>query len=293
MIRRLLALGALFGGLLLPSLAVGDDFYSAGAANYGANRFTVDLFGHNNAVETSEESLWSGDDASGEDNGPLRCFDNMIESTVPTAKAIFMSSDDEADAGEVVTVHALDANWDPVTIEVTLGVTNTSSTTNVQIGTANLMRINRAFVAGRTAVVGTIYLHLDTSIGTDGLPDDVPNHLVAVIDIGTNETQMACYSVPNNYTAFLSHICMINDSINGGTEIQTYRLRASVDGQITRVRWGPFEIATLVQHCQEFIQPLSFGEKTDIELTAVSTDNSTTATMGLILVKNGQSLTGR
>ena len=292
--KRLLTLGLLFGGLLFPttSVAGGDDVYSAGAASYGARRFTVDIFAFNNAIATAEESIWGGDDAISAGTGPARCFANMNSGTTPTAAAIFMSSDDEADAGEAVTVDALDANWNPVTILVTLGVTNTSSTANVQIGSANLMRINRAYVAGQTAVVGNIYLHLDDTIGTDGLPDTIATDLVAHIAIGANETNMGCYSVPNDYTAFLSYLCVNND-VTTGTGVLDYRIRSSVNGQISRLKLGPVRLATLVTDCQDFSPPMAFAEMTDVEVTGLGgTSESATATFGLVLVKNGASLTG-
>lgn len=278
-------------GLLVPGIGLADDIYSVGSNAYGAARFTADVYGFNNAVATAEESVWDGDDATGAANGPARCFANMNTSTTPTAAAIYMSSDDENDAGVVITVEALDANWDPVTIAVTLGVTNTSSTANVQIGSANLMRINRAY-AGNTAVVGSIYIHLDDTIGTDGLPDTVATDLVALITIGANETNMACYSVPNDYTAFLSSLCVDNDTTTG-TSTMDYRLRASENGQAPRVKAGRFELATTLSTCKLFLPPLKFDEKTDIEVTGLGgSSESTSATFGLVLIKNGQSLSG-
>ena len=290
--KRLLTLGALFGGLLFPMVSVSDDVYSAGAAGYAAGRFTADIYGHNGLVENAEESIWDGEDAISAGTGPVRCFSNMNAGTVPTAAAIFISSDDEADAGEEITVDALDANWDPVTIVQALGAAAASGTVNAQIGSATLMRINRAYVAGRTAVVGNIYLHLDDTIGTDGLPDTILTDLVAHITIGNNETQMACYSVPNDYTAYLTYVCTDNDTITGSGTVD-FRLRASVDGQISRVRWGPHVEADATGDCRTFIQPLSFDEMTDIDITGLSTGDSASANMGLILIKDGKSLTGR
>jgi hypothetical protein len=289
--KRLLTLGALFGGLLFPTVSGSEDVFSVAAHSYGAAKFTADIYGHNGLVENAEESIWDGEDAISAGTGPVRCFSNMNTGTVPTAAAIFISSDDEADAGEEITVDALDVNWNPVTIVQALGVAAASGTVNAQIGTADLMRINRAYVAGRTAVVGNIYLHLDDTIGTDGLPDTILTDLVAHITIGNNETQMACYSVPNDYTAFVTHICTDNDTITGSGTVD-FRLRASVDGQISRVRWGPHVVADAAGDCRNFTQPLSFGEMTDIDITGLSTGDSASANIGLVLVKNGRSLTG-
>ncbi len=254
--NRLLLLGGLFGALLLPATPgiTGDDIYSVAANTVHSPRYTVSLYGFNNSVASTEESVWDGDDATGAAAGPVRCFANMNTGATPTAAAIFMSSDDEADAGEIITVDALDANWDPVTIAVTLGTNNTSGTTNVQIGSANLMRINRAY-AGNTAIVGNVFLHLDDTIGTDGEPDTPATDVVAMITIGANETNMACYSVPNNYDAFLTNVCVSNESTTGSA-LARFRIRSSENGEPARVKEF-FQVPDLENRCTEYFPPIA------------------------------------
>ncbi len=297
--KKLLLLLAVFG-LLVPGISLADDIYSVGATPYGAARFTADVYGFNNAIATAEESIWDGDDASGAANGPVRCFTNLTATEVPTAAALYISSDDEDDSSDgtgvvVVTVEALDANWDPVTIVAPLGAAAAGGTLFAQVGSQTLMRVNRAYVSSATAAFpeGNIYIGKDVSDGgTDGIPDTIATDHVAQIVIGANETRQACYSVPNNYKAYMSYLCVHNDTTTG-TGIVDYRLRTRENGQPAKVRYGRFELASTLSSCQTFSPPMKIDEKTDIQVTGHGgTSESSSATFGLVLIKNGQSLSG-
>lgn len=287
-------------GLLVPGIGLGDDLFGIASNPYGASRYTETIYGFNNAVETAEESIWFGDDLPTEDAGPLRCFANMNTGTTPTAANLYISSSDEGDApagdttlGVLFTVEALDANWDPITITgVNLGVANAGGTLFKQIGSVTLMRINKVTVTS-AAATGDIYIGLDhtTDTAADGVPDTIATDSVAVIDIGQNETAMACYSVPNDYNAFLTEWC-ISDLGLQGTAATTFRIRASVNGAASTVKTH-LNVVEDAEECHTVSPPMYFGEKTDIEFTGLSTDDDATASFSLVLIKhNRQGLGG-
>ena len=285
--KRLLTIGALFGGLLLFSIpSNAGDIYQAAANAYGAPRFTANVFGRNLDADTTEDSIWEGSDLA----GPIRCFDVIGT----TAVALYISSDDEDDGSDnnaiSVTVEALDANWDPVTIEAPLGAASAGGTLFVQVGSVTLMRVNRAYVSTTTAVQGNIYIHTDSvDGGTDGVPDTILTELVASIAIGRDETHQACYTVPNNYNGFLTNFCTTNVD-TGANAVMQFFLRSSVNGATSRVQES-LQLAETVYQCTQHAPvgpPIVFGEMTDIELTSDSSANNAqvSGSFDLILIKN-------
>ena len=284
------------GLMLAPAIAWGggDDLFAIAANSLptsGAGapaRYAEPVFGFNNSIAGTEESIWDGDDASGAANGPVRCFANMNSGVTPTAANLFISSDDENDASDnnavSVTVEALDANWDPITIIAPLGAASAGGTVFAQIGTVTLMRINRAFVT-TAAPAGNIYIGKDTTDGgTDGIPDTIATDHVALIAIGTNETRQACYSVPNNYNAYLTDWCISNLSGNGTADV-VFRIRSSDNGAAARVQ-ARINLSDGGDRCQVVSPPMRFPEMTDIEFTGVSTADDAAANFGLVLISN-------
>lgn len=282
--KLLLFLTAL--GLLVPGTSESDDLFGIATHPYRAPRFTETIHGFNNSVAGTEESIWFGDDLPAATNGPVRCFANMNTGTTPTAAALYISSDDENDASDnnavSVTVEALDADWNPVTIVAPLGAASAGGTLFAQIGSVTLMRVNRAYVT-TAAPAGNIYIGLDdTDGGTDGIPDTIATDLVANIAIGQNETGQACYSVPNNYNAFLTEWC-ISDLAGNGAAATVFRLRSSVNGAASREKIR-LNVVSGGERCHTFSPPTRFGEKTDIEFTGTSTADDASANFSLVLI---------
>lgn len=250
----------------------------AAALGLVGSAFTVNKFGRNQDSDQTEDSIWDGSDRG----GPIRCFDVM--GTTPAA--LYISSDDENDAGLGVTVMALDGDWDEVTIEATLGVASASGTVFAQIGTVDLLRINRMY-ATSAALVGNIYAATDDEDGgTDGIPDNILTELVASIEAGQNQTLQACSTVPNNFTALLTQFCTANLNKNANANA-TVRLRSSVEGAASRVQ-EILQIGEEIYQCTVHDPPVVFVEKTDIELTNVASadDASITGSFDLILFSN-------
>lgn len=278
-------------GLLMPSAGWSkEDMFSVASHPYGASRFTANLFGHNADNDAALETVWDSSDLG----GPIRCF----TVTGTTAVALYISSDNEADASDnnavSVTVEALDANWDPVTIVAPLGAASASGTLFVQIGSVTLLRVNRAYVT-TAAAAGNIYIHIDSADGgTDGVPDTILTDLVALIQIGDNQTQQACYTVPNNYKGFLTSWCGTNIE-TAANAITKFEIRSSVEGTASRVHAAQ-ELIDLVDRgpaskCFYHSPPIRFDQKTDIELTSTSdsADAAAEGSFDLLMISNRSS----
>ena len=265
--------------------ATHPDFNTALAAGWLANSLidggTVNKFGFNGDVDTTEESIWDADDLPSGGAGPGRCFANIGT----TAADMYVSSDDAADATLGISIEVLDASWDVSTVTMNLGAaTGGTGTLFTQIGTATMLRVNRAFATGDD-FTGNIYIHTDTSdTGPDGIPD-AAGDIVAVITAGENQTLQACYTCPNGMDCLLTQFCIGNLSQAAASQDVTFRLRRSVEGAASRTT----EIMTLadsVTACVRHNPPIVFDEKTDIELTAdaAGASQGTSGTFDILLL---------
>jgi hypothetical protein len=231
----------------------------------GSAVFSVNKFGAASEVDQTEESVSDAGDLPSAGAGPDRCFANMA-----TAAALYISSDDATDAGLGVTVEALDENWATTTIAATLGAdTGATGTEFVQIGSADLLRINRAY-ATSAALTGNIYMHKDSVdiAAKDGIPDTPSTDIVAVITAGENQTLQACYTVPASHRAILKQWCVSDENTAAN---------ATGEFRIT--------LAEAEYRCTPHDPPLAFGEKTDIEITAdmSANDGAATGTFDLVV----------
>jgi hypothetical protein len=122
---------------LCPSCALALGYEGFGAVN---------KFGINLDLDTGvEESIWDADDLPAEGNGPARCFTTIGT----TAAAMYVSSDDAADAELGIAIEVLDENWNVSMVAMDLGVAAaTTGTVYTQITTGTLLRINRAYATG-------------------------------------------------------------------------------------------------------------------------------------------------
>jgi len=228
--------------------------------------FTVNKFGHNTDSDTTEDSVWDGSDFS----GPIRCF------TVPgsSAAALYITSDDEADAAASVTVQALDGNWNSTTIVQTLGASTGGGggTAVTQLGSVDLLRVNRAFPT-TDAVAGNIYIHTDaTDVDTDGVPDSILTELVAVIDLVEQQTMQACYTVPLGFTALITRV-EVDNADTAANAVATFRVRAATNNGAAKTKVD-FLVPENEHRDITYAPPLALPEKTDIELTNVSAANN-------------------
>jgi hypothetical protein len=243
--------------------------------------YVVNKFGYNGALTAAgtEESIWDADDLPTTADGPVRCNANTA-----TAKAAFISSDDEADAAVTVQIEWLDASYVLHNDLVTLGADNQATGTEyVAIGT--VLRINRAYAVS-AALAGNVYIHIDAvdAATKDGEPDSPATQTLAVITAGENQTLQACYTVPAGFNALLVSTCVSNLGI--GTPAVTFRERISVDGGPPRTQ-EKLSMADELTVCKVVDPPMFYAAKTDIEMTGDATTQSAGATFGLILIPEG------
>lgn len=247
--------------------------------------YSVNKFGYNaNADGGVEESIWDMDDIAGADTGPIRCFANLT-----TAAPLCISSDNAADAELGVTVELLDANYNLSMVEETLGVAAVTSGTvgTNPLGTGSYLRVNRAYATG-DELTGNIYIHKDCTAdtGNDGVPDTPATDIVAGITAGENQTLQACYTVPAGFSAALLGWCKSNIRNGGVATAATFRWRKSVEGAASRNQ-SQISLGNETSQCTDVNPPGLFTEKTDIEITALSTTQAVSGDFGLLLIPNG------
>jgi hypothetical protein len=274
--------------LILPftfGAAAGYLNVSDGRAHAFDGTNTVNKFGNNLDVDAAEESIWDADDLNSNAAGPARCWTNLSS----TAKALYISSDDENDASDnddvQFAVEGLDSSWDPKTeTGVQLGVASAGGTVFAQIGTTTWLRVNRAYVTSTNAPTGNIYIHDDaTDADADGIPDEIATDTVAVITAGESQTLQACYTVADGFKALMTGYCIGNVSGSGAVN---FRLRKSVSNAASRTQEYQ-SLAANTSMCVTKNPPIVFDERTDIELTAIgsgATNKDVSGTFDLVLM---------
>lgn len=256
--------------------------WGSGAGPYDYADGTVNKFGYNNDVDTAEESLWDMNDLPTAGLGPPRCFTNMA-----AAADLYVSSDDIADATLEIAIEVLDANYVLSTVTMALGAVVGTGTVFEQIGSATLLRVNRAYATG-TGFTGNIYIHLDDVDGdTNGIPDAPATDIVAGITAGENQTLQACYTVPAGFTANITSWCISNVSqLAVGTAV-TFRARGTLFGTDAARTQNLLTIGNETTVCTPVIPYNTFPEKTDIEATGSDASNQgAAATFGILLIRN-------
>jgi len=234
--------------------------------------FTVNKFGHNQDSDTTEDSCSDVSDFG----GPIRCF------TVPgsTAKALYLSSDDENDASDndaiSITVEYINASYEAKSVDVALGVASASGTVFVQIGSETIFWINRMYPT-TTAASGNIYAGTAAADDdTDGIPQTPLTMLSQVIDLVEQQTMSACYMTPAGFNALMTQftVSVVDTAANADG---TFRVRRAVEFGAARTTEA-LHIAESVTEQITHHPPVVFGEKTGIEITNVSGANGATVT---------------
>lgn len=247
----------------------------------------VHKFGHNPTVTTTED-IWDCPD--------LNAAGNVTYPFPDAAVSLYVTSNDEADAGLEVTIVGLDANWNEQTVAVDLGAdAGSGGTAAAAVGTAdNWMRVFRAYntESAGTAYAGDIYIHTDDDpSGDDGEPDLPLTQLLACISAGHGQTEMAIYTIPNGYTGLLmaSGVALLPAAV-GATRSTDATFLSRENGRAWRVRdrFGAQENGMGINH-RKFSVLRSFPEKTDLRWRseAPSASSSLSATFDLWLVPGG------
>ena len=191
-----------------------------------------------------------------------------------------LSSADNGDT-QAIEVLGLDGNYELVSQTVSLtGQTRKALTTN-------LLRVKRLRNIGSTDNAGEVYCYEDTALSA-GVPVDTTKVRAAMV-VGNNQTEMAIYTVPAGKTGYLRQWFA---SSSGAKKTTSYliKLKARPVGQVFQLNHSS-SISDESPYLHTYIEPVSFAEKTDIEMTAALTAASVTgaavsAGFDLVLVDN-------
>jgi hypothetical protein len=243
---------------------------------------TRHMFGFNPDVDAAEESIWDLHDIPSAGAGPTHCF-----GLGQTPVDLYISSDDDADAGKLIQIEHLDGNYDETVTTMVLGVAAaTSGTVFTQIGSDPILRVNR-IQALNEGYVGNIYIHQDDiDGGDDGIPDTPATDIIAGIVAGNNQTLQACYSTPNGYRILLTNICFTNNDVSASPDLVEFHAHISTP-LITQRIIAKVGIGDGVTLCRTFDPPLLGPEKGDIDFIGVAvgagTNQSATITFAMII----------
>lgn len=213
-------------------------------------------FGYNGEISTDEETVWSG---------------GGVYSYPASAGVMGVTSEDDTDVS-VVKIDGLDENYNRVSETVTLTGQTPVSTSN------SFIRVFRASVQSAEPA-GDIW------IGNGVFTNGVPANKYAHIAVGENQTLMAVWTVPAEYTAYI-----LSYTVSSGTaasnKYSEARLKVRAFGGVFQTK----EVLTLQnQYIESYMHfPTVVSEKSDIEICALTSSgtDSISATFSLVYVKN-------
>lgn len=209
-------------------------------------------------------------------------WENMVYDYSVTANIDSISSSSGSDTIEIF-VEGLDENYQTVTQTVTLNGQN-----RVALST-NLIRVFRAYNNNSTNLVGHVFVYVNGAL-TGGVPDD-NDSIRIVIDPDNQQTEMAVYTVPAGYTAYLRSWYA---STSGSNKTSNYKIKlfSRNFGKVFRLK----HVSAIsdsgnsyIQH--KYVEPEIFSEKTDIEMRVEMTASGGTAAsvsagFDIVLVEN-------
>lgn len=253
----------------LDALAVTNrDFMLDVAAGNLAGHSAVNKFGRSTAITTGNTwEIWDGNAAY------------SFPATALMTKLKQATDQVGTDGGATIEIQGLDANWDLVI--QTADLDGTDTTTEVTLGTPLI----RAF---RMKCLENIVLADDVSVVATG-----GGTTYATITAGNNQTLMAIYTVPSDYTAYMtSYYATANP---GGGAPTTFNVSMwaqdnenSYKPQLKHIMGVSADLDAYGRMQHTFEPYYKFTEKTDIILKGAPTGASVDVSAGfdLILVAN-------
>lgn len=229
-------------------------------------------FGINGDVGTSTETVWA--------QGGTYAYPASA-----TVMKISSSSADDTSAGtgaRTIAIFGLDADYNEVSESVLL-----DGQTAVNTGYSYL-RISRIYVvtagSGATAA-GTIYA------GTGTVTAGVPATVYGMIALNANQTQMAFWTVPAGYTLYLTGLFYTSGNTNANAWTNFQLIQRSLGGVFRQQ--SSSRVPGNGNFVVDFHTPLSFAEKTDIEVRAVASTSpsNVSAEFEGIYIKNDSQTT--
>ena len=141
------------------------------------NHQPVEIFGYSTQVAgTALGPLWEGLTQSG----------GAYAYPGTAGVVVLLSASGATDAGLIVQVNGLDANYNLLSEAVTLNGSGTATTTN------SFFRINGMFITN--------------GVNAGIITGKIATVLYAQINAGVGQTQMSLYTVPKGYTFYLSYV---------------------------------------------------------------------------------------
>ena len=206
------------------------------------NHHFVSKFGYDPDATTSTIEVWSG---------------SVAYNYAASAETLYLSSTNNAD-NQVYEIQGLDAKWNMQTATVKCS----GFTSALVPGT--WIRTNRIKNLGATNNAGIIYLSTDSDTTGDGIPNPITT-VRAQIGVGYNQTLMAIWSVPNDYTAFITSLyasasAATSKTIDIGLWVRPY------GGVFQIKKLFSIQSGSTVQLVYDF--PLKVKERSDIRVTA-------------------------
>ena len=207
---------------------------------------SVYKFGVNEDVNATLETVWEG--------GGLYSYPSSAVAMTVT------SAGGATDNGVKVIVQGLDANYDEQSEEVTLAGSGTATTI------ATFIRVFRAYISNDQVPTGAISI---TNGGTT----------YAYIN-GDHQTLMAIWTVPRGYTAYLKQ-----------TDITVHTEQNNKYGTVTIVAKEPNGVfrtqdaftAESETVTRKYSTPVTFPEKTDIEVRGIASSSNAALHISAIL----------
>ena len=227
-----------------------------------------------------EVTIWDGSE-----DGAL--WENMVYDYSATADIDSISSSDETnDVGITLEIQGLDTNYALVIQTATLHAVD--ARTEVTL-TTSLRRVFRVKNTSATNLTGHVAVYPSTAL-TTGIPTD-KSKIRAVVHPDNNQTEMAIYTVPAGYTAYVRSWYA---STSGGSKDSNYiiRFRARELGGVFQLKHKASisdGASSYIHH--KYVEPEVFTEKTDIELTVEIPDGTATAAsvsggFDIVLIEN-------
>jgi hypothetical protein len=194
----------------------------------------LDLFGFSTAVgSTAFGTLWEGLTSAG-GNYPF-------PSSAATISVVSASASDTA---VTMVIYGLDANFLPVTATVAL-----NGTTPV-VTTQTFLRINRVVTTVGNAVGNVTFTHTAT--------------VIAQVNAGIGQTQMAVYTVPAGYTLYVTYYQADGNTTTTSGAYMNTRIRTTLRPSGVVLVTGQ---TTYLNNLQiPYGVPLEITQKTDTEI---------------------------
>jgi hypothetical protein len=233
--------------------------------NYAAGSEDPNLKGINKFGEN--ENI----DASGNFHDIWNCSLTATYTFSSSAAINRISSNATADNGLNIEIEGLDANYNIVTQTVTL-----AGTAKASLDTP-LLRSYRMKNVASTTLTGTVWLYENVA-ATSGVPQTT-TAIRAVIDGGQNQTEMAIYTVPAGFTAYMTnwHAGLSRNR----DAVCDIHLLAREEGSVFQLKHTAVRAKNGTTDGQHFFKPYKrFPEKTDIVMRANSSVASTGVSAG-------------